>query len=133
MTQTPASNARYEVKQYLLHLKESDRTAIMACANRLFTELHPHIRSAVLFGSKARSDDTVDSDIDILIIVDTDDRGLARKIRRTAARVSLEYDVLFNTHIISQEQWSEMERHQTTYWRNVQREGIELRPESVRG
>lgn len=117
----------------LLHLTESDRVAIMACVNRLFTELHSRIRSIVLFGSKARSDDTVDSDIDILIIVDADDRELARKIRRMAARVSLEHNVLFNTHIISQEQWSEMEQRRTMYWQNVQREGIELRLESAQG
>jgi hypothetical protein len=44
------------------------------------------------------------------------------------ARVSLEYDVLINTHILSRARWEEMARQQATLWREVQRDGVPLMP-----
>jgi hypothetical protein len=44
------------------------------------------------------------------------------------ARISLEYDVLINTHILSRARREEMSRQQATLWREVQRDGIALVP-----
>jgi hypothetical protein len=41
----------------------------------------------------------------------------------------LSEDVLLNTHILRQERWEEMVRHQATLWREVRRDGVSLMPE----
>jgi predicted nucleotidyltransferase len=112
----------------LSHLTEQEQEAIATCVNRMYAELNGCIYAIILFGSKARGDDTADSDIDLLIVTATNDWQVDQTLRGIAAEVSLEYDVLFNTHIISHERWADMERRRATYWRNVQRDGIELRP-----
>jgi len=43
-----------------------------------------------------------------------------------AARVSLEHDVLINTHLLSHSGWTNMSRQRATLWRHVQRDGIPL-------
>jgi len=51
------------------------------------------------------------------------------QVHLLAARVSLEYDVLINTHILSRKRWAEMARHRSSLWRHVQRDGIPLMQE----
>jgi predicted nucleotidyltransferase len=77
----------------------------------------------ILFGSKARGDAGDDADIDLLVIVETADWARKGQIRLIDARVSLEYDVLLNTHILDPARWAELAQHQATLWREVQRDG----------
>ena len=42
------------------------------------------------------------------------------------ARISLEHEVLINTHILSAERWMEMARQHATFRRHVQRDGMPL-------
>ena len=81
---------------------------------------------AWLFGSKARGDFGPDSDIDLLIVIPDLDWSLWDEIRLTAARVSLEYDVLLNTHILDQPRWRAQTRYRDTLWREVQQDGVSL-------
>jgi predicted nucleotidyltransferase len=112
-------------------LDQNDRQAIQILTERLAQTLSDQILSTTLFGSKARGDAGADSDIDILVIIRSEDWQTVRKIRQIGARVSLEQDVLFNMHIVDRAQWAEMERAQSTYWRNVQRDGIKLLPQAA--
>jgi len=112
-------------------LDERDSTAVQILLRRLSQAYPDQIVATTLFGSKARGDDSADSDIDILIITTSNNWQTARKIRRIGARVSLEYDVLLNIHVMSRTRWAEMERAQSTYWRNVQRDGIQLLPQAA--
>ena len=52
-------------------------------------------------------------------------------VTKTAARVSLEYDTLLNTHIVTADRWAEMRRWAATLWLEVQRDGVLLLPEST--
>ncbi len=112
-------------------LDQNERQAIQILTERLAQTLSDQILATTLFGSKARGDASADSDIDILVIIQSEDWQIVRKIRQIGARVSLEQDVLFNMHIVDRAQWAEMERAQSTYWRNVQRDGIKLLPRAA--
>lgn len=89
------------------------------------------VQNIVLFGSKARGDAGPDSDLDVLVIVDSYDNQIDRLVTRTAARVSLEYDTLINTHIVTAARWAEMRQRAATLWREVQRDGVPLLRELV--
>jgi hypothetical protein len=47
-------------------------------------------------------------------------------IRRMAARLSLDYDTLINTHLLDKARWDELIQYQDTLWREIQRDGIPL-------
>ena len=118
-------------RKSLVSLPQKERTAIEILMERLLAVIPDQVLAVNLFGSKARGDDSADSDIDILIVTKSNDWQIVRKIRQLAARVSLEHDVLLNTHIIDYGQWIAMEEAQATYWRNIQREGIDLLPKAA--
>jgi predicted nucleotidyltransferase len=119
------------MKRSLAQLDQRARTAIQILVERLVQAFPDQVLATTLFGSKARGDDSAESDIDILVIIPSEDWQAARKIRQIGARVSLEQDVLFNMHVVDRIQWAEMERSQFIYWRNVQHDGIELLPQAA--
>lgn len=109
------------------HLLEQDCSAITTFTHTLSHFLGDDLRHLWLFGSKARGDFEKDSDIDLLIVrehLTSERRGV---IRRMAAHVSLDYVVLFNTHLYETGLWEAIVARRDTLWREVQRDGIPLR------
>lgn len=86
------------------------------------------VRDVILFGSKARGDSHRESDIDILIVIDTDDRQIKRKIS------DLCWDVMFNNDfkvfispiIFLKKDYEQYQRWNSSFLYNVKREGIKL-------
>ncbi|MBI4769541.1 MAG: nucleotidyltransferase domain-containing protein, partial [Chloroflexi bacterium] len=74
---------------------------------RLFSLCPERLLRVILFGSAARGDFGDDSDIDLLIVADRTDAALEHALRITAARASLDYDVIFNLHIYSRALWEQ--------------------------
>ena len=98
----------------------------MAVSASLSQKMRDNLVGLYLFGSKARGDFHADSDIDLLVIVrqlDAESRWLTRA---TAADYSLQYNVLFNTHLYDKARWDIIVQYQDTLWREVQRDGIAL-------
>jgi predicted nucleotidyltransferase len=109
-----------------LHLQKNEQSAVWLLADHLQDFLGDDLCHLWLFGSKARGDFTVDSDVDVLIVLHNLDSERRGAIRRMAARVSLNFDTLINTHIIDKARWDHLAQHQDTLWREVQRDGISL-------
>ena len=110
----------------LRHLQEHERAALRHFTQRLRDGFGSEIRRLVFFGSKSRGDFGPDSDLDLFIVLDDGDWSIKDRIRFVAADISLEYDVLLNTHILSRERWEELTRHRATLWREVERDGVPL-------
>ena len=68
----------------------------------------------------------VESDIDILIFVNGENRLVRNAISKIGSRVSLEYDVLIGPFIIAKDRWEMMQREKFSLSENVTREGIPL-------
>jgi len=81
------------------HLHPNEKEVIVTVVTMLSLALNDNLVDSYLFGSKARGDFHVDSDIDLLVIVNKLDPDSRWQVRATAADCSLQYDVLFNTHI----------------------------------
>jgi predicted nucleotidyltransferase len=108
------------------HLLSNEKSAITACANRLSEMLLDNLAGLWLFGSKSRGDFQPDSDIDLLIVVRQLQPEIRWRLRTIAADCSLQYDVIFNTHILHKARWDDIVEHQDTLWREIQRAGISL-------
>ena len=113
---------------HLQHLTEGEVRALKEYVHRLLAQQGPEVVEVWLFGSKARGDFDCDSDLDVLVILSNGNHRSRDLVRLTAARVSLEDDVLINTHVLSQEQWRYLADQQTSYWQNVLRDGVLLLP-----
>lgn len=108
------------------HITTQDRRAIGVLVQRLLLEHSNDILYVKLFGSKARGDDKLHSDIDILVVVTDDDWRLKHKLRTLGARVSLNTDVLFNLYVIDQERWTWMGEVDHPLYRQISDEGVDL-------
>lgn len=108
------------------HLLSYEKIAISDCAARLTEMLLDNLAGLWLFGSKSRGDFQPDSDIDLLIVVRQLESEIRWQIRAIAADCSLQYDVLFNTHILDKARWDEIVQHQDTLWREIRCDGISL-------
>jgi predicted nucleotidyltransferase len=85
-------------------LKPNERAAIEAAAAVLREKLP--VAQLILFGSKARGDAHDDSDIDLLVLTT---RALSwdeqKQVIALLSPVQLEYDVLFGTIEIPEDEW----------------------------
>jgi predicted nucleotidyltransferase len=108
----------------LSHLTPVEAEAIRAFVDRVNTHLPGVATRFILFGSKARRESHVGSDIDILVLVRGDDWRTNNAISTLAARISLEHDVLLGPVIIDQERWERMGREKFSLYRNATREGV---------
>jgi len=111
-------------------LTETERRALETLVQRLYVHHGDRIQSVFLFGSKARGDAGPDSDIDVLVALTDDDPYLRSSVRRMAARVSLEYDLLISVRAVSRSHWHKLSRYRFPLYQAIQSEGIVLSPES---
>jgi len=131
-------NKRYQIQTYLDHayqslasaaLTDTKRQALEALGQRLRMHHGNRVQSVVLFGSKARGDAGPDSDIDVLVVLTGDDPHLRSSVRRLAARVSLEYDLLISMFAVGRSHWETLSHYRFPLYQAIQAEGILLTPE----
>jgi predicted nucleotidyltransferase len=101
-------------------------TSILAELRQYLTLLYgTRLVEVVLFGSQARGDAVVGSDIDVLIVLQ-DTVSQFEEVARTSEFTSalcLKYDVLISRIFISEEEYL---HSQMPFMRNVRREGVHL-------
>ena len=110
-------------------LTDTEHRALETLVRRLYTRHDGQIQSVTLFGSKARGDAGPDSDIDVIIVLTNDDPHLRSSVRRLAARVSLEYDLLISVRAVGRSHWYELSHYRFPLYQAIQAEGIALTPE----
>ncbi len=110
-------------------LTHHDREAVEALIQRLFYAPLLQVQRVILYGSKARHDDTLESDIDLVVIVENDSWPIKEQLFTIGARLSLEYDVLFSLKVVSRGRWEWMAQIRHPLFRAIASEGIDLTPE----
>ena len=109
-------------------LSQSESQALHTFAEQLQRTYPDQVRQVYLFGSKARGEAHADSDIDVLIITESEDRLLRYEIINLASDCSLEYGVLLNPRIIGVQRWQAKQGF--SFYRNIARDA---RPVLVEG
>jgi len=87
-------------------------------------KLGSHLKSLILFGSRARGDARPSSDYDFLILVDEKSNDIVRLIRQTEVELIDSDGALSGSLIYSEEEWKK--RKNLPLGINVDREGIAL-------
>lgn len=108
------------------HLTAKEQRAVQAFLQSLQKHLAGQVLQTILFGSKARGDSSLWSDIDILITVREETWPLRAEISTLAADVSLEYDVLIGPRVIGQDRWERMKQAGFGLYKNIAAEGVPL-------
>lgn len=78
----------------------------------------------VLFGSKARGDASVESDIDVLTVVHSEDWKLGDEVRDIGYELEIAHGVVLSIQVMGQRQYQELKARGSTFLENVEREGL---------
>lgn len=109
-------------------LEPHEWAALQSFIQAIQVNYQNQVQMVVLFGSKARGDDSPESDIDVLVVLRNGDWRLRDTMRILGARVSLEHDVLLSIRAVSLDKWAELARYQFPLYRAIQAEGVILFP-----
>ncbi len=110
----------------LEHLNPAEQQALTEFIHKLRERFDGGLRSAHLFGSRARGEGTPGSDLDVLIVVDSDDWRIHKEIRYLAADICFAYDLELSPRVWSANHLQEMEQLQGHLYLTIQRDGISL-------
>jgi uncharacterized protein len=110
----------------VVELSDHDWLAIQQLGERLAVELGNNLLDLMLFGSRARGDESPDSDIDVLVLLSKSNWPIEHRVLTIASRLSLELDVIFNPYIVSQERWEWMQQVQHPLYHSITSEGVPL-------
>ena len=77
-----------------------------------------------LFGSKARGDDQLDSDLDVLVRVKSDDWRVCDKVYAVATQLLLDTGVCVSPKVISRTQFDRMRQEGVSFADNIIRDAV---------
>lgn len=107
---------------------ENIRKMLLELAESLHYVYGKKLKSVVLYGSVARGTQTVDSDIDVMILVDGDNDELRLyddRLNDVSTDFSLKYLKVLSVVDISYQEYEKW-RNLSPFYRNVSKEGIIL-------
>jgi predicted nucleotidyltransferase len=109
-------------------MNENDRSIILELKKRLPAQVRDRIRKVVAFGSRARGEDSEDSDLDLLILVDRKAPEIEGKIEDVAYQVMWDYDFkpILSIKLFTESSYLDRVREGFSFYKNIEREGISL-------
>jgi predicted nucleotidyltransferase len=108
------------------HLTEQEKAALAAYVSHLRQEYGDQIVAIKLFGSKARGDHEEYSDLDVLVVVKSDDWRLHDQMVVTAVQPMLDHDVVIAPLIVSTKRLRQWQRDKMPIHRSIQADGVSL-------
>jgi predicted nucleotidyltransferase len=118
-------------KLFMLKIKglsKAEKEAIEEVKNRLVKKYGDRLLLLKLYGSKARGDSHPDSDIDLLIVIDKDGRGMSEKVFDEIYEVmdKCNFKFFISMNLFEEEEFDFYRKHNFSFYRNVERDGIDL-------
>ncbi len=107
-------------------LTPTEQKALACFKTALEALLGDDLVSLRLFGSRARSEGTAESDLDVLVLVRAKDPALCRRIVEAALDVDLAHDVNLAPTILTAAEYELNRQYHTPFYRNVEAEGRAL-------
>lgn len=103
-----------------------DKQIISEIKEKLQPEIRNHIRQIILFGSRVRGEDTPDSDLDILILVDQTNPTFEKELEESAYQVMWDHNFrpILSLKIYTEDHFQKGLSKGYSFYRNIQKEGI---------
>ncbi|SDG20714.1 nucleotidyltransferase family protein [Desulfosporosinus hippei] len=89
-------------------------------------KLSTKVKDVRLFGSVVKGTDTAESDIDILVLVENDDRKIVDIIMDVTVDINLDYDVVISPIIMTDSYYSNPLFRETGFFQALAQEGVSI-------
>lgn len=110
----------------LKSLTPNENNAVQIFTERVLDALGKHIFSIKLFGSKVYGTDTSESDIDIAVIVDSENLDYEEIVLDIAFEINLEYGLYISPKLIPQAVLLHPVWRHTLFIKNIEKDGVAL-------
>jgi predicted nucleotidyltransferase len=107
-----------------MKLAENEKQALKELREELFARYT--IIDIRLYGSKARDEESPDSDLDVMIEIPIYDRELVAEIDDIIYRINLEHDVFISALVFGRDELEEGPMSEAPIYKVIQREGVPL-------
>jgi predicted nucleotidyltransferase len=107
---------------------EKDRQIVQELKRRLPAEVVSHLSQLIMYGSRARGEAAEDSDLDLVALVDEKTPELEAQMEEVAYRVMWDHDFkpIISLKVFDEGRFRSAAQKGYSFYRNVEREGIEL-------
>ena len=104
---------------------KTNKSVVLSRIKTVVREIDP-TADVILYGSRARGDEHVDSDWDFLILVDSKtDLNYERVFRHRLYEIELELEEAFSTFVYNKNEWRS-EHWMTPFYQNITKEGLRI-------
>ncbi len=110
------------------HLTAREQRALAEYLRRLEEEYGDAVVRVVLYGSKVRGDCDAESDLDLLVVMGSDDPRLLEAVGQISFPLELDYSVALSELVVGASRYDWMRNHEEPLFRNIRDEGVELWP-----
>lgn len=114
------------MRGYEKYLTDSETIGVKKFIERVRQFVASHLLELYIFGSKVRGDFDKESDIDILLVIESDDWHIREEISNIAADINLEFDCNISPVIYTQREHEKNKYFQTLFIQEVEREGVSI-------
>jgi len=97
---------------------------IKQLSETLKKELGKSIRDIILFGSRARGDSYLESDYDLIVLVDQESKVLNDKIFNVSCKIGWEHNVVI-TVFVHERSYYESKKYEPLFM-NIRKEGVHI-------
>lgn len=111
-----------------MSLSPSDKDLASEFKRRVETVCGSHLLEVRAFGSRARGESRVDSDLDLFVMLDIDDRGQRTSIAHVAYDIGLERDLPYTLEplVMSRTHFDDLVRAERLIAQDILREGVSI-------
>jgi len=110
----------------MVSLTLQERKAVDAFKERVQKDFGSQLRDLRLFGSRARQEGNEESDLDVLVLLDSAPTVVRGKIFEIASDIFLEYEIDISPLVMSQEHFEDMKRRERLLPQEIERDGVPL-------
>lgn len=107
-------------------LKKQETAALQEFKRRISGKYGNLVSSVLLYGSKARGQAGKDSDIDVLVVLNSEERDIKKDISSIAFDIIIEYSVDLSVMIITSVRWNMDPKNPTSFIYNVKKDSVKL-------
>jgi predicted nucleotidyltransferase len=109
-------------------MNKQDRNLSLEFKQKLTSDIVPHIKKLIVFGSRAAGTASTDSDLDIAAIVDNKNPNLEKKMEDIAYEVMWEHDFkpIISLKLFAEKSFNEALKKGFSFYKHVVSEGVIL-------
>jgi predicted nucleotidyltransferase/biotin operon repressor len=121
------------VSRILIPAFRIEERLIQELANRFFAAMRKDLVSIILFGSVAKGEDVVGSDIDLILVVrdETDMESLDERVSDISLEAAAAFGGPISPILLTETEYSKKKRSKNHFWKTVLEEGKEITPREL--